>query len=91
MQVRVGGFDRSSTRQSDRGIRFFTTCSSETESFVTKPGADRVIVTKNELRSHSHSKNKWTGCGFEFTDTIGETIQRSLEIIRPFGRLINTL
>jgi len=56
---------------------------------VTKLGADRVII-KNEDYVEV-IRQETSGLGVDLVlDTIGgETIQRSLEIIRPFGRLIS--
>jgi NADPH:quinone reductase len=59
---------------------------------VTELGADRVIDYKNEDYVEV-IRQETNGLGVDLVlDTIGgETIQRSLEIIRPFGRLISII
>lgn len=70
------------------GAYVFATCSSRNRDFVTELGADRVIDYKNEDYVEV-IRQETNGLGVDLVlDTIGgETIQRSLEIIRPFGRL----
>nr|WP_235355399.1 zinc-binding dehydrogenase [Aliterella atlantica] len=70
------------------GAYVFATCSSRNRDFVTELGADRVIDYKNEDYVEV-IRQETDGLGVDLVlDTIGkETIQRSLEIIRPFGRL----
>jgi NADPH:quinone reductase-like Zn-dependent oxidoreductase/NADP-dependent 3-hydroxy acid dehydrogenase YdfG len=70
------------------GAYVFATCSSRNRDFVTELGADRVIDYKNEDYAEV-IRQETNGLGVDLVlDTIGgETIQRSLEIIRPFGRL----
>jgi NADPH:quinone reductase-like Zn-dependent oxidoreductase len=72
------------------GAYVFATCSSRNRDFVTELGADRVIDYKNEDYVEV-IRQETNGLGVDLVlDTIGgETIQRSLEIIRPFGRLIS--
>jgi len=72
------------------GAYVFATCSSRNRDFVTELGADRVIDYKNEDYAEV-IRQETNGLGVDLVlDTIGgEAIQRSLEIIRPFGRLIS--
>lgn len=72
------------------GAYVFATCSARNRDFVTELGADRVIDYKNEDYVEV-IRQETNGLGVDLVlDTIGgETIQRSLEIIRPFGRLIS--
>lgn len=72
------------------GAYVFTTCSSRSIDFVEKIGADRAIDYKNENYAEV-IRQATGGQGVDLIlDTIGgETIQRSLEIIRPFGRLVS--
>ncbi|WP_407884985.1 zinc-binding dehydrogenase [Scytonema sp. NUACC26] len=67
-----------------------TTCSSKNRDFVRELGADRAIDYKNEdyVKVVLQETN---GLGVDLVlDAIGgETIQNSLEIIRPFGRLVS--
>lgn len=72
------------------GAYVFATCSSKNLDFVKEIGADRPIDYKNEdyaevIRQTTEDQ------GVDLVlDTIGgETIQRGLEIIRPFGRLVS--
>jgi NADPH:quinone reductase len=71
------------------GAYVFATCSSKNRDLVTELGADRVIDYKNE--DYVEVIRQETGLGVDLVlDTIGDkTIQRSLEIIRPFGRLVS--
>lgn len=72
------------------GAYVFTTCSSKNHDLVEKLGADRVIDYKNE--DYVEVIRRETGdLGVDLMlDTIGgETIQRSLKIIRSFGRLVS--
>jgi NADPH:quinone reductase len=72
------------------GAYVFTTCSSRNRDFVTGLGADRVIDYKNEDYVEV-IRQETNGLGADLVlDTIGgQTIQRSPEIIRPFGRLVS--
>nr|WP_243146907.1 zinc-binding dehydrogenase [Scytonema sp. UIC 10036] len=72
------------------GAYVITTCSSKNRDFVRELGADRAIDYKNE----DYVKvvlQETDGLGVDLVlDAIGgETIQNSLEIIRPFGRLVS--
>lgn len=72
------------------GAYVFATCSSKNLDFVREIGADRPIDYKNENYTEiirQATRNR----GVDLVlDTIGgETIQRSLEIIRSFGRLVS--
>jgi NADPH:quinone reductase len=72
------------------GAYVFTTCSSKNLDFVKKLGADRAIDYKNE--DYAEVIDRETDeLGVDLVlDTIGgQTIQRSPEIIRPFGRLVS--
>lgn len=72
------------------GAYVFTTCSSKNHDLVEKLGADRVIDYKNE--DYVEVIGRETGdLGVDLVlDTIGgDTIQRSLDVIRPFGRLVS--
>jgi NADPH:quinone reductase len=71
------------------GAYVFATCSSKNRDLVTELGADRAIDYKNE--DYVEVIRQETGLGVDLVlDTIGgKTIQRSLEIIRPFGRLVS--
>jgi NADPH:quinone reductase len=72
------------------GAYVFATCSSKNRDLVRELGADRVIDYKNEDYVEV-IRQETTGLGVDLVlDTIGgETIQRSLEIIRPFGKLVS--
>lgn len=72
------------------GAYVFTTCSSKNHDLVEELGADRVIDYKNE--DYVEVIGRETGdLGVDLVlDTIGgDTIQRSLDVIRPFGRLVS--
>lgn len=72
------------------GAYVFTTCSSKNQDFVRGLGADRAIDYKNEDYMEV-IRQETNGLGVDLVlDTIGgKTIQHSLEIIRPFGRLVS--
>lgn len=72
------------------GAYVFTTCSSKNHDLVEKLGADRVIDYKNE--DYVEVIRQETGdLGVDLVLDIigGDTIQRSLNVIRPFGRLVS--
>jgi NADPH:quinone reductase len=71
------------------GAYVFTTCSSKNFDFVKKLGADRAIDYKNE--DYAEVIDQETDeLGVDLVlDTIGgDTIGRSSEVIRPFGKLV---
>jgi NADPH:quinone reductase len=71
------------------GAYVFTTCSAENFDFVKKLGADYPIDYKH--KSYIEAIGRETnGRGVDLVlDTVGgDTIGRSSEVIRPFGRLI---
>lgn len=72
------------------GAYVFATCSPKNRDLVRELGADRLIDYKNEDYMDV-IRQETNGLGVDLVlDTIGgETIQRSLEIIRPFGRLVS--
>jgi NADPH:quinone reductase len=72
------------------GAYIFATCSSNNRDLVKELGADRTIDYKNEDYVEV-IRQATTGLGVDLVlDTIGgKTIERSLEIIRPFGRLVS--
>lgn len=72
------------------GAYVFTTCSSKNRDLVKKLGADWTIDYQNEDYVEVVLKETG-GMGVDFVlDTIGgKTLQRSPEIIRPFGRLVS--
>lgn len=72
------------------GAYIFTTCSAKNHDLVRKLGADRIIDYQTEdyvtvIKHETH------GGGVDLVlDTIGGmTIQKSFEIIRPYGRLVS--
>ena len=72
------------------GAHVFTTCSARNHDLVKKLGADYVIDYKTE--DYIEAIQRETGnIGVDLVlDTIGgDTIQRSFEILRPFGRLVS--
>ncbi|MBD2033841.1 zinc-dependent alcohol dehydrogenase family protein [Leptolyngbya sp. FACHB-321] len=74
------------------GAYVFATCSSKNVDFVKEIGADRPIDYKNE--NYVEVICQATGNqGVDLVlDTIGgTTIERSFEIIRPFGRLVSVV
>jgi NADPH:quinone reductase len=72
------------------GAYVFATCSSNNHNLVKELGADRAIDYKNEDYVEV-IRQETTGLGVDLVlDTIGgKTIEHSLEIIRPFGRLVS--
>ena len=72
------------------GAYVFTTCSAKNHDLVKKLGADCIInyQTKDYMAVIQHETQ---GIGVDLLlDTIGgTTIQESLEIIRPYGRLVS--
>jgi NADPH:quinone reductase-like Zn-dependent oxidoreductase len=75
---------------SSMGVYVFATCSSNNHDLVKKLGADYVIDYKAE--DYVEVIQRLTlGKGVDLVlDTIGgETIQRSPQVIRPYGRLIS--
>lgn len=72
------------------GAYVFTTCSSNNHDLVKKLGADYVIDYKAEDYVEVIQRQT-LGKGVDLVlDTIGgETIQRSPQVIRPYGRLIS--
>ena len=72
------------------GAYVFTTCSAKNYDLVRKLGADCIIDYRTEDYV-AVIKHKTQGKGVDLAlDTIGgTTIQESLEIIRPYGRLVS--
>ncbi len=72
------------------GAYVFATCSSKNRDLVKELGADWVIDYRNQDYAAVVCQETG-GLGVDLVlDTIGgETIQRSPEIIRPFGRLVS--
>ena len=72
------------------GAYVFTTCSAKNHDLVRKLGVDFVIDYQTEDYL-AVIKRKTQGKGVDLVlDTIGgNTIQQSLEIIRPYGRLVS--
>jgi NADPH:quinone reductase-like Zn-dependent oxidoreductase len=72
------------------GAYVFTTCSSKNFDFVKKLGADRAIDYKNEdYAKVIYQETDELGVDLVLDTIGGQTIQRSPEIIRPFGRLVS--
>lgn len=72
------------------GAYVFATCSSKNLDFVKEIGADRAIDYKNEDYAEViHQETCDLGVDLVLDTIGGETIQRSLEIIHPFGRLLS--
>lgn len=72
------------------GACVFTTCSAKNYDLVKKLGADCIIDYQKE-NYVAVIERETQGKGIDLVlDTIGEeTIQKSLEIIRPYGRLVS--
>ena len=72
------------------GAYVFATCSFRNRDLVKELGADRVIDYKNEDYVEV-IRQETSGLGVDLVlDTIGgETLQRSPDIIRQFGRLVS--
>ena len=72
------------------GAYVFTTCSAKNHDLVRKLGADCIIDYRTEDYM-AVIKRETQGRGVDLVlDTIGgTTIQSSLEIIRPYGRLVS--
>ena len=71
------------------GAYVFTTCSSKNHDLVKKLGADYAIDYKAE--DYVEVIQRVTNEGVDLVlDTIGgETIQRSPQVVRPYGRLVS--
>lgn len=72
------------------GAYVFTTCSKKNHDLVRDLGADRIIDYKNE-NYEEIIRTETNGLGVDLVlDTIGgETIQRSPNVLRSFGRLVS--
>ena len=72
------------------GAYVFTTCSANNHDLVRKLGADCIINYQTEGYTAAIAQ-KTQGRGVDLViDTVGgTTIQRSMEIIRPYGRLVS--
>ena len=72
------------------GAYVFTTCSAKNHDLVRKLGADCIINYQTEDYTVA-IEQKTQGRGVDLVlDTVGKTtIQQSMEIIRPYGRLIS--
>ena len=72
------------------GAYVFTTCSANNHDLVRKLGADCIINHQTEDYT-AVVEQKTQGRGVDLVlDTVGgTTIQRSMEIIRPYGRLVS--
>ena len=72
------------------GAYVFTTCSAKNHDLVRKLGADRIIDYQTEDYA-AVIQHETQGRGVDLViDTIGgTTIQKSFEIIRPYGRLVS--
>ena len=71
------------------GAYVFTTCSAKNHALVRKLGADRIINYQTEDYT-AVIKHETQGKGIDIVlDTIGgKTLQKSLQIICPYGRLV---
>ncbi|MEO1300369.1 MAG: zinc-dependent alcohol dehydrogenase family protein [Cyanobacteria bacterium J06636_16] len=72
------------------GAYVFTTCSAQNHDLVKKLGADYIIDYKTEDYIEAiQQKTGNTGVDLVLDTIGGETIQRSLKILCPFGRLVS--
>ncbi len=72
------------------GAYVLATCSSKNLNFVKQLGADRVIDYKSEdVAEVVLQETKGLGVDLAIDTVGGKTIQHSLKMIRPFGRLVS--
>ncbi|VEP13624.1 NADPH:quinone oxidoreductase [Hyella patelloides LEGE 07179] len=72
------------------GAYVFTTCSAKNHDLVKKLGADRIIdYQKEDYVAAIEYETQGKGIDLVLDTIGGETIQKSLEIIRPYGRLVS--
>lgn len=70
------------------GAHVFATCSSKNADFVKSLGADFVIdYKKNDFVEVIQKQTEGKGIDVVFDTVGGEVFERSLNVIRPFGRL----
>ncbi len=71
------------------GAYVFTTCSAKNQDLVKKLGADCIIDYRTEdYQSVIESETQGKGIDLVLDTIGGDTIQKSLQIIRPYGRLV---